>query len=173
MVNSESGVVPSPLPSPIFCDSDVQLDASSDSDLEPLALDARSCRPFFDDDGWKSTDHYSDDLPQDSSSEGWKEKYTRMENISVNGAKRRQWKIHQTEILQILTRCQLVVNALKDSFSRGHLSEHFYGYQSPLFVLFREELGWDHRHYVKFMATSFQLSANNWTCTKLYDEKYL
>ena len=92
MVNSESEVVPSPLPSPIFYDSDVQLDASSDSDLEPLALDARSCRPFFDNDGWKSTDHYSDDLPQDSSSEGWKEKYTRMENISVNGAKRRNGK---------------------------------------------------------------------------------
>ena len=48
MVNSESEVVPSPLPSPIFYNSDLQVDASSDSDIEPVVLGARPSRAFFD-----------------------------------------------------------------------------------------------------------------------------
>ena len=125
MVNSESEVVPSPLPSPIFYNSDLQFDASSDSNIEPAVLRARLSGAFFDGGGWKSRDHYSDDLPQESSSEGWKETYTRMENICVNGAKRRQWTIHKKEIEQILTRLQVVLRARQDeglSFRRGHTS---------------------------------------------------
>ena len=48
MVNSESEVVPSPLPSPIFYNSDLQFDASSDSDIEPVVLHARPSRASFD-----------------------------------------------------------------------------------------------------------------------------
>jgi len=144
MVNSESEVVPSPLPSPIFYNSDLQFDTSSDSDIEPVVLGARPSRAFFDGGGWKSRDHYSDDLPQESSSEGWKE-----------------------------TRCQVVLHAREDEgLSRGDFSEHFYGHRSPQFILFREELGWDHRLYSKFVATNYRLSANNWTAAKLYDEEH-
>ena len=171
--NNEFEIVPSPLPSPIFCNSDLQFDASSDSDIEPVVLGARPSRAFFDGGGWKSRDHYSDDLPQESSSEGWKETYTRMENICVNGAKRRQWTIQRKEIEQIRTRCQVVLQAREDEgLSRGDFSEHFFGHRSPQFILFREELDWDHRLYCKFMATNYRLSANNWTAAKLYDEEH-
>ena len=54
MVNSESNVVLSPLPSQIFYNSDLQFDASSDRDIEPVVLRARPSRAFFDGDGWKS-----------------------------------------------------------------------------------------------------------------------
>ena len=131
MVNSESEVVPLPLPSPIFYNSNLQFDASSDNDIEPVVLHARPSRVFFNGGGWKSRDHYFDDLPQESSSEGWKETYTRMENICVNGAKRRQWTIHRKEIEQILARCQVVLHAREDEgLSHGDFSEHFYGHRS-------------------------------------------
>ena len=138
MVNSESEVLPSPLRSPDFYGSDLQTDASleSDSDIEPNALRARESRPFFDGGGWKSSDHYYD-VPQESSSVGWQENCTRMENISVNGAKRRQWKIHQKEIRQILTQCRVVLGLRDDDgISRGDFTNRSYGAQSPLFALF-------------------------------------
>ena len=48
---------------------------------------------------------------------------TRMENICINDAKRRQWKIHMKETQQILTQCQVALDARKgDGLSRGDFS---------------------------------------------------
>ena len=105
MVNNESEVLPSPVPGD---EEGTTYDATTlIDDPGSLIHRARSSRPtsFYKDGGWRDGDHYFDDRPSDDYQPGWKEAYTRMDDIQVNGALRRQWIIAQAEIEQITDRC--------------------------------------------------------------------
>ena len=168
MVNSESEVLPTPIPG----DEDGTFDtAALIDDPSSLLQDARSSRAFNDDGGWMGTDHYHDDVPVDSFNEReWKEVHKKVEKILVNGALNRQWKLSKLEIKQIIEQCHRVLG--KESLRREDFSTHFFGDTSPLFRVFESRLNWDHRKFLKFVITSCRLAANNWTTAKLYDEDH-
>ena len=153
---------------PIPGDEDGTFDtATLIDDPSSLLHDARSSRAI-NDGGWMDTDHYHDDVPIDSFNEReWKEKYTKMDKIQVNGAIRRQWKMSKIEIKQIIEQCYRLLE--KESLRREDFSMHFFGPSSPIFRVFESRLSWDHRKFLKFMMTSCRLAANNWTTAKLYD----
>ena len=113
----------------------------------------RPSRPS-NDHGWLDSDHYSQlDLPTDSYTDGeWKERYTDLDEIQINGAIRRQWIQGQKEIRQIVSKCTDVLG--KDEVRREDFVEHIYGFTSPLFEVFRERLGWNHKATVTHLSLS-------------------
>ena len=85
MVICEAEVVPVSLPD----DSGGTLDARSLSDdADTLFRDSRPSRAYYDDRGWKSLDDYSSDAPVEEAATGWKQRYKKLDQILVNGAKR-------------------------------------------------------------------------------------
>ena len=119
---------------------------------------------WLDEDG-----HFQHDAPVDPFVDEWKEKYKDLDEIQINGAIRRQWKLGKKEIREILANCRDVLGKDNDALRREDFVLHFYGVNSPIFILFRSRLDWDHRHFLRFMSTSMRLSSNNWTVAKLYD----
>ena len=166
MVDSESAV----LPAPAAFDPADSGDSSSESESDaPFA--SRPSRPFQDN-GWMDGDHYSEaDVPTDChNASEWTEKYKDLDEIQVNGAIKRQWKIGIEEVKQIIKQCQKVIG--KESIRRADMSNHFYGPNSPLSDLFRRRLKWDHDHFTRWLSTSMRLSSNQWTTAKLYDKEH-
>lgn len=144
MVASESDVRPSVRGIPLNEDSTVDelLKALAGADsLSP----SRSSRPHHDD-GWQDDDYYFAGGTADVPSTSWKEMYTKMDNISVNGAIKRHWqKLGIKEVEQIIAQCRIVPHKEEGSgIRREDFSVHSLGVNSPLFNTFRMRLGWDH-----------------------------
>ena len=164
MVICEAEVVPVSLPD----DSGGTLDARSLSDdADPLFRDSRPSRAYYDDRGWKSLDDYSSDAPVEEAATGWKQRYKKLDQILVNGAKRRHWTLAKNEITQIMARCQDTLG--KESLQRSDFVAYYFGVTSPLFIQFQQRLMWDHRAFLQFVMTCARLSANQWSVSKLYD----
>ena len=145
-------------------------DDSSAVDVESLLNNVAESRPSRATEEWADTDHYND-APDDSFDEReWKETNTRMEKILVNGARRRQWKFSIKEIEQIMAQCRVILE--KTSLRREDFTEHFFGAQSPIFLVFQSRLQWSHVTFMKLILTSARLSANNWSMAKLYDDDH-
>ena len=90
MVVCEAEVVPASLPD----DSGGTLDARwLDDDVDSLFCGSRPSRAYHDDGGWKAFDDYFSDAPVEVAATGWKHKYKKLDQILVNGAKRRHWSI--------------------------------------------------------------------------------
>jgi hypothetical protein len=146
MVNSESEVLPSSLGIP--ADDEVEdLGGEQEQayyDIGSL-FQSRASRPGQDF-GWLDKDHYftEQDRPGELYREGeWTEKYTDMDEIKVNGAKRPHWNKSKEEIRQIIAQCHAVLG--KDQgeqcLSCQDFTKYFHGVNSPLFILFRDRMG--------------------------------
>jgi hypothetical protein len=90
-----------------------------------------------------------------------------MLDINVNGAKKMHWDYSKVEIMQIIARCRIIVQ--QESLRCEDFTKYFFGTNSPLFRTFHDRLGWNHRHFLKFVITCSRLSANGWTSAKLFD----
>ena len=71
--------------------------------------------------------------------------------IAVNGSKRQQFKLCQTELEQVKAQGKNVSNNL----ARHDIMNYFYGPRSVLSLLFQRRLGWSHQKFLKFIATNY------------------
>lgn len=78
--------------------------------------------------------------------------------IAVNGSKRQQFKLCQTELEQVKAQGKNVSNNL--ARHDIHIMDYFYGPRSVLSLLFQRRLGWNHQKFLLFIATNTKSKAS-------------
>ena len=90
--------------------------------------------------------------------------------LSVNGAKRQQFILCQTELERVKAQCKKVLNT--ENPTKHDIVNYFYGQRSGLFLLFQRRLGWDNRKFLRFMATNCMLAHARCSAAQLYSDEF-
>ena len=90
--------------------------------------------------------------------------------IAVNGSKRQQFKLCQTELEQVKAQGKNVSNNL--ARHDVHIMNYFYGPHSVLSLLFQRRLGWNHQKFLLFIATNCRLAHTKSKASQLYSSDF-
>ena len=111
-----------------------------------------------------------DDHPDRGVSGKWTAVDPTIVSLTVNGAKRQQYKLCQKELEQVKAQCKKVFG--KENPTKHDIMNYFYGPRSGLFLLFQQRLGWDNRMFLKFMATNCRLAHTKSKASHLYSSDF-